>query len=739
MIDLSALNRRDFLKTSVLASGGLLLTIALPGCASIGHKGMISDEQWQASAWLRIDTDNRITFVLDRVEMGQGVYTGLVTLLCEELETDPASVQVEFAGVDSIYNNPLYQLQITGASTSVSTSFQRIRIAGASAREMLKEAASQTLNIPADQLRCDNGFVIPPSGKAIAYGQLASLAAKQKVPANVALKNPEQFRYIGKFDRRLDAQKKVTGQAEYGIDVDLPGMLYAVISRAPAYGGRIKSVDDTAARQSAGVMDVFRMEAAGRHGVAVVARSYWQARKAQQQLLIEWETPANAPSDTTIMAQYAQDLDTKSGSRLRNVGRFARAKQQARRTINAEYRAPYLAHATLEPQVCVVNANQHGMEVWAPTQAPSMARIAAAKHSRYGVNDILVHTTWIGGAFGRRLMQDYVAECAHIADRLQQPIKLIYSREEDTQHDFYRPASLHRLSATVHNDGHISGWQHRLAHPKVMHWFVPDAAAAQFSFLPKFMFPALTAAGKLGEGILAPNDSSGYEGADDLPYDFEHLQVDFVHSEPGVPVGYWRAVGHSHNGFVTESFIDELAHEQQQDPLQYRRSLLQQHPRALAALDQVATMANWGHPLPGCAQGIAVHKSFGTWVAQIADVLVDGTRIQVKRIVCAVDCGLVVNPDTVKAQMEGGMIFGLTAALLGKITLRDGVVQQSNFHDYPLLRLPEIPQLQVAIIPSNEEPTGVGEPGVPPVAAAVANAVFAATGKRLRELPLNIG
>ena len=738
MADITALNRRDFLKTSALTSGGLLLTIALPGCSSIGHKGMVSDEQWQASAWLRIDTDSRITFVLDRVEMGQGTYTGLVTLLCEELETAPANVQVEFAGVDSFYNNPLYKLQITGGSTSVATSFQRIRMAGASAREMLKEAASRTLNIPADQLRCDNGFVIPPSGKPIAYGQLAGIAATLNVPGDITLKQPEQFRYIGKFDRRLDAQKKVTGQAQYGIDVELPGMLYAVISRAPAYGGSIKSVDMAAAQQVPGVVDVFRMEAAGRNGVAVVARSYWQARKAQQLLTIDWEAPEVAPSSDDVFRQYRHDLDKESGDRLRDEGNFSRAAKNAASLISAEYTLPYLAHATLEPQVCVVNANQHGMEVWAPTQAPSMARIAAAKHSRYSVDDILVHTTWIGGGFGRRLMQDFVAECAFIADRLQQPVKLIFSREEDTRHDFYRPASLHRLTASVDNNGRINGWQHRLAHPKVMHWFVPDAAAAQYSFMPKFMFPALTTAGKLGEGILAPNDSSGYEGANDLPYAIDNIQVDFVHSEPGVPVGYWRAVGHSHNGFVTESFIDELAHQQRQDPLQFRRALLQQHPRALGVLDKAASMANWGKPLPGCTQGVAVHKSFGTWVAQIADVKTDGNRIQVQRIVCAVDCGLVVNPDTVKAQMEGGMLFGLTAALYGKITLNQGAVQQSNFHDYPLLRLAETPQLEVAIIASHEDPTGVGEPGVPPVAAAVANAVFAATGKRLRELPLQL-
>lgn len=734
----NSLNRRDFLKTSGLASGALLISVALPGCSSLGHKGMVSQQQWQASAWVRIDTDDKVTFVLDRVEMGQGTYSGLVTLLCEELEVEPASVAVEFAEVDSIYNNPLYKLQITGGSTSIASSYERIRIAGATAREMLKQAAARLLNEPVASLRCEQGQVFSANRQPIRYGQLVHLAAVESVPGNLELKQPEQFRYIGKNAQRLDTRGKITGQAQYGIDVELPGMLYAVVSRAPAYGGTVKTYDASAAKAAAGVVDILEVAAAGRHGIAVVARSYWQARKAQQLLKIEWQTPANAPSDASVWLQYEQDLDQDSGDTLRNDGNFRRAAKQASRQLNAEYRLPYLAHATLEPQVCVVSANRHGMEVWAPTQAPSLARIAAAKHSRYSVDDILVHTTWIGGGFGRRLMQDYVAECAFIADRLQQPVKLIFSREEDTQHDYYRPASLHRLTATFDAQGQLNGWQHRLAHPKVMHWFVPDAAAAQYHFMPKFMFSTLAVAGKLGEGILAPNDTSGYEGANDLPYAIDNLRMDFVHSEPGVPVGYWRAVGHSHNGFVTESFIDELAHQQQQDPLAFRRRLLQQHPRALAVLDKAAALASWGQPLPGCKQGLAIHKSFGSWVAQIADVQVQNGSIRVKRVVCVVDCGVVVNPDIVRAQMEGGIIFGLTAALYGKINLLNGAVQQSNFHDYPLLRLEETPAIEVAIIDSTAEPTGAGEPGVPPLAAAVANAVFVATGQRLRQLPLQL-
>lgn len=737
----TGLSRRSFLKASALSSGGLLLSVALPGCTAIGMKnqGMVSAGEWQSNAWLRIDTDNRITFILDRVEMGQGTYTGLVTLLAEELEVDPALVQVEFAGVGSAYDNPLYKLQITGGSTSVASSFKRIRLAGASAREMLKQAAAQVWALDnTSSLHCDNGQVIHSSGKTLSYGELASIAATFSVPEDTALKSPDEYRYIGKYNKRLDALQKVTGQAVYGVDVELPGMLYAVISRAPAFGGTVKTLDSSAAKAASGVVDVFPLQAAGRSGVAVVARSYWQARKAQQLLQIEWQAPEVAPSSDDIFAQYARDLDNEDGEQVRDDGDFDSAAEQAASTLTAEYQLPYLAHATLEPQNCVVKADADGMEVWAPTQSASMARVAAGKHSRYSLDDIVIHTTWIGGGFGRRILQDYVAECAVIADRLQQPVKLIWNREEDTAHDWYRPASLHRLQATIGADGKASGWQHRIAHPKVFEWFVGDAAPAQYPFMPKLMFPMLAGAGKLGEGILAPKDSSGYEGANDVPYALDNIDVRFIHSEPGVPVGYWRSVGFSHNGFVTESFIDELAHQQKQDPLNFRLELLAQHPRAQSLLRRVAQLADWGRPLPGCHQGVAIHKSFNTWVAQIADVQVEGKTFSVKRVVCAVDCGQAVNPDMIRAQMEGGINFALTAALYGNITLKDGAVQQSNFHDYALLRMPEAPQIVVDIADNQYDPTGVGEPGVPPLAPAVANALVAATGQRLRRLPLQL-
>lgn len=735
---MTELNRRQFLQVSASTSGGLLMSIALPGCASTQTYND-SKQAWQANAWLHIHSDNRIEFVLDRVEMGQGTYTGLLTLLAEELEVDPAQVEVSFAGVDSAYDNPIYKLQITGGSTSMASSFERIRTAGASAREMLLLAAALVWQLPVNQLSASDGKIhAQDNNSSLSYGELANLAAKQPVP-EVQLKPASEFKRIGQAELRLDAHAKVTGQANYGIDIELPNMLYAVVTRAPAWGAELKESDISAAQQSKGVIDVFTINAAGRQGVAVVAQQYWQARKAQQKLVLAWQTPANAPSSDDIIALHQQALEQQPGDTVREQGEVNQAVAAASQSLQVEYQLPHLAHATLEPQNCVVNAHDTGMEVWAPTQSPSMARVAAARHSRYSLDDIQVHSSWIGGGFGRRIMQDYVAECAAIADRLQRPVKLIWSREEDTRHDFYRPASVHRLQAAIDASGSVSAWQHRMAHPKVFDWFADDAAPAQYPFLPKFLFPALIAAGKAGEGIIAPSDTSAYEGASDLPYDFNAIKVDFVHSDPGVPVGYWRSVGHSHNGFVTESFVDELAHLAKQDPLDFRLHYLKQHPHAIALLKAVAARAQWGQPLAGCQQGVAIHKSFGSWVAQIADVrILDNGQIRIERVVCGVHCGLAVNPDTVKAQMEGSIIFALTAALYGDIALHNGEVQQSNFHDYALCRINEQPEIDVLIMPSDEPPTGVGEPGVPPLAAAVSNAVFRASGQRLRSLPLRL-
>ena len=729
--------RRQFLKVSALAGGGLLMSAALPGCSSLGKRQMI-DDTYQANAWLRIDTDNTIHFVLDRVEMGQGTYTGMSTLICEELEVDPEHLKIEFAGVDSVYRNPFYGLQITGGSTSVSSHWTHLRELGATTRTMMQQAAANVWKVEASLCTIENAQVIHPNKTtSLSYGQLTAIVANMSIPFTIRLKDKKDFKLVGKYNKRLDAQLKSTGKAVYGIDIERPGMLYAVVTRSANFKSSLTSFDIEQAKQAKGVVDIFPIAS----GIAVIATSYWQARKAQLLVKSAWEGADKTSSDN-VFEFYQKALKDDDGKSIKSSGDFSDNAETASTIINAEYQLPYLAHATMEPQNCVVEANKRGMQVWAPTQGPDMARIAAARVSRYSVGDITVNTTFMGGGFGRRIIQDFVEECAEIADKLQKPIKLIWSREDDTQHDWYRPATLHKLSATFDKNLQPQGWKHCIAGPKVFDYLVRNAAPAQYPFVPKIAYGILAASGKMGEGIIAPTDVSSTEGADNFPYSIAHQDIRFTHADPEIPIGYWRSVGYSHNGFVVESFIDELAHTANQDAFAFRLALLNDHPRAQAVLNTVAKASHWGRldhqENKNHAQGIAIHQSFGTWVAQVADIEVTGNQFKVKKITCVVDCGQSVNPDMVKSQMEGGIIFGLTAALYGEITFKNGAVEQSNFHDYPMLRMNETPEINVTIMQNDHSPTGVGEPGVPPLAPAVANAIFAATGQRLRKLPLKL-
>lgn len=735
--------RRQFLKASSIAGGGLMMTMALPACSTFKNGGMTAQngqQGWDSNAWLRIDSDNSIHFVLDKVEMGQGTYTGLTTLLAEELEVNPEIVKVSFAPADSIYRNRIYNLQITGGSTSVSDAWSTVRQCGAATRLMLEQAAAQTWSIDVSQVHSEDGFVINSNTQQkIKFGDLAAIAATYSVPSDIPLKKKADFKIIGKYNKRLDAVHKSTGTATYGVDVELPNMAYAVFTRAGRWNSKIKSFDAEKAKALPGVIDIFAVEEDSATGIAIVAKTYWQARKAQQQVSVEWlESSLNGVSDDTIFAQYKSDLEADSGKNVRSEGDIESALENAAQTISAEYKMPFLAHATLEPQNCTAWAKEDGLEIWAPTQAATMAQVAAAKASRYSRDDIKIHTTFIGGGFGRRINQDFIAEAAAISDRVQLPVKLIWSREEDTQRDWYRPSSYHKLSASIDDKGEITGWSHQMAGSGVYDYFIGEAAPAQYGFAPKFMFSTLETVGKLGEGVLGPADQSIYEGAEILPYDFANIGVDYKKSDSGILVGNWRSVGYSHNGFIVETFMDQLADQQEKDPYQFRMDLLKNDPRAQNVLKTAADKANWGTPLPGCTQGISIHRSFGTWVAQVADVEVSGTSLKVKRIVCSIDCGQVVNPDMVVAQMEGGINFALTAALYGEINIKDGIPQQTNFHDYQLLRMNEAPQIDVHIIESDEGPTGVGEPGVPPLASAVANAVSRKTGQRFTSLPLKL-
>ncbi|MDX1757650.1 MAG: xanthine dehydrogenase family protein molybdopterin-binding subunit [Marinobacter sp.] len=728
------MNRRDFLKVSVASSGGLLLSLNLAGCSGIRTGYQEDSGSWRPDAWLEIGRDNQIYFTLARVEMGQGTYSGLTTLIAEELEVAPAAIQPRFAPVAREYRNPLYKLQLTGGSTSLATSWQPLRVAGASARIVLIKAAARVWQVPAEDCRARDGRIWHPNGEdSLTYGQLVELAAGESAPDEPPLKSPDQWRYIGKGRGRLDSRAKVTGTAEYGIDVELPGMVYGVVTRPPRYGARVDSFDAREAKAMPGVIDVFAIE----RGVAVVADKYWRARKALETVAVQWDNAdALNVSSESVMDFYRQAADDDAGEEERGDGDVARAIESADRVIEASYEQPYLAHATLEPMNATAVYHDRGMEVWAPTQAPDLGRIAAARVTDLSPDEVTIHTTFLGGGFGRRLTQDFIEEAAAIAYRVRRPVKLIWSREDDTRHDLYRPAMLHRLKASL-ADGRVTGWQHQLVGPQILDWYVRNAAPAQYPWAPKFLYGTLGSVGLAAEGIITPKDMSAIEGAVDYPYRVDNVEVRHTHADPGVPVTWWRSVGHSHNAFAVETFMDEIAHQLGQDPYGFRRDLIQHEPRHLAVLERAAELGDWGQPLPsGRARGIALHRSFGTYVAQVVEASVDNGEIRVHRVACAVDCGQVVNPDIVRDQIESGVIFGLTAALYGHITFEDGAVRESNFHDYQLLRTQQRPVVDIAIVESEEAPTGVGEPGVPPVIPALGNALFALTGKRQRSLPL---
>ncbi|GLQ32411.1 xanthine dehydrogenase family protein molybdopterin-binding subunit [Litoribrevibacter albus] len=732
------LTRRDFMKVSALAGGGLVVATSLLACSN----KLVKDQQtglsnWTPDAWLKLFSDGTVEFTLDRVEMGQGTYTGITTLLAEELDLQPDAIKVVFAPASTEYRNPDYGLQLTGGSNSISSSWQPIRETGASVRYLMKRAAARVWQIEVDLCDTDNGRVTRKgTNQSLSYAELLTVAAKESLPWSIPLKSVNEFKYIGKQSKRLDSPLKSTGKANFGIDTKIDGMAYASVVRSPVIGGRVKSFDASNALSSAGVVDVVEIQT----GVAVVADSYWRAKKAATQLNIVWDEGSNADLSTAkVFDTYRSALAEDEGDSRRDVGNFSAIQSSGVKRLNVEYAAPFLAHATMEPQNCVAQVTKGRCDIWAPTQAPDVSQIAVAKATDLSLDQIFIHTTFIGGGFGRRLTQDFVAEAAEISAKTQRPIKLVWSREEDTQHDLYRPASLHQLEAVISDQGDLVGWQHRIACPKILSWYVWDAAPAQFPWAPKFMYNTLAKTGLAGEGVLAPEDHSPFEGAESYPYQVPNIDVRYTHADAGVPVSYWRSVGHSQNAFVVEGFMNEVADASGKDPYEFRRQLLQSQPRALTVLDRVVDISRWkSKPAQGTYRGLAIHQSFGSWVAQVVEVSVQGTQYQVEKVYCVVDCGLVVNPEIVQSQMESGIIFALTAAKYGRIDIEQGRVKQSNFHDYQILRMNETPEIEVDIVPSAESPTGVGEPGVPPLAPALADALFKATGQRLRQLPLEL-
>jgi len=727
-------NRRAFLLGS--ASGMLAVGCALGPTGGRVWRHHRRTGEFQPNAWIRILANGTIVFTLDRVEMGQGTMTSHAVMVCEELEVDPKQIEIEHAEARRAYINPDRQIrvQITGGSTSTRSSWEPLREAGAVAREMLRRAAAETWRVPLAECVASAGTIRHDKSRRVAkYGELVRAASRQDVPS-VKLKEPAQWKLIGKSHDRLDARPKVDGTGVYGIDVKLPGLLTAVVVRPPVFGAKVRSYESMPARAQRGVFDVVEIP----EGVAVIADGYWEARKGAERLAVQWDEGHGATLDTTTLSAAFERLTKSRGTKApRDDGDAYDAMTGT--VIEAIYKLPYLAHATMEPQNATAWIRNGRCEVWAPTQTPGIAQFRVAEAIGFDLDDVEIHTTMLGGGFGRRGLVDYAVEAARIAQQVGKPIKVIWSREDDQAHDFYRPMSVSRIKGAIDQRG-IRAWLHRVVCQSIVANEAGDFLGAMVPKATPRALRRMVAAGPprmMARGTL--NDMTSTEGAHDLPYAIPNLRVEYTPVEAPVPVGFWRSVGHSHNAFVVESFFDELAHAANRDPYELRRTLLAKHPRHLAVLELAATKADWGKPLPaGVGRGIALHASFESYCAQVIEAAVEGNRVRVHRVVCAIDCGRVVNPGLVAAQVESAVIFGLSAALKQQITLREGRVQETNFHTFRALRMFESPIIETHIVPSTKDPTGVGEPGVPPVAPALCNAIFAATGKRIRTLPVEV-
>ncbi len=721
------INRRAFLTGTAVVAGGLVLGIAPAQRA--GAMPNARAGSFQSNAWLQITPADEVIFQLDKTEMGQGVMTALPTILAEELEIDPRRIVVELAPVNKTFQDPI---QITGGSSSVSSRWDVLRTTGAQAREMLVAAAAARWAVTPAQCKADNGRVLRVgTDESFSYGELANDAAKLPVPKHPVLKAPADFKYVGQPLRRFDGAEKSNGTAVFGIDVDVPDAVVAILIRNPHFGGSLQSFDATAARSAPGVIDIFDLNGA----IAVVADTYWHATKAARTVNVTWDKgPLGSLDSDGIRAAWV-DMAKQDGRTVRGDGNVDAALKSAASVHEAVYEVPYLAHATMEPQNTTASFRDGACEIWSPNQGPDVSQALAADALGISRDKVTVHTTLMGGGFGRRGIPDFVAEAALVSRQVKRPVKLVWSREDDMRHDFYRPATYNVMKAALNDQGQTQSWSHKIVAPSMFRSLLPILGKVAPEWMPHWMTNSLSA---VAGSIVKTRDPSSHEGAVEQPYAIPNVDVAHVFYDPGVPLGFWRSVGHSQNAFVVESFIDELAHKAGEDPYKFRRRLLEGNARHLAVLDLAAEKANWGKTTAGTYQGIAVHESFGSVVAEVAEVRVVDGNIKVERVVCAADCGLVVNPDQVQAQVESAVIFGLTAALRGKITIKDGAVEQSNFHDYPLLRMNEIPVVEVHVVPSTSSPTGIGEPGTPPIAPAVANAVFAATGSRLRSLPLTL-
>jgi isoquinoline 1-oxidoreductase subunit beta len=704
------LSRRNFLVTSAAVSGGLVLSLSLP----FGQSEAAGSDSFVPNAFIRIGSDGQVALTMPYVEMGQGTYTAIPMLVADELEVDLKQVKLEHAPPnEKLYANPLLGVQATGNSNAMRGAWKPLREAGAAARIMLVATAAKRWGVDVKSCRAQDGEVVHvQSGRRLKYGELAADAAKMPVPTDVTLKAASEFKLIGTPAKRLDTSGKVNGTAMYGIDARPQGVKIATLAQSPAFGGRVKSVDDAAAKAVKGVRQIVRLDDA----VAVVADHMGAAKKGLEALKIEWDDGAHGGLDTHEVARQLEDATLKPGVVAQNIGDADKAMSSAVTKVEATYHLPFLAHATMEPMNCTVHFRKDECEIWLGTQAIARVQSMAAEAAGLPVEKVIVHNHLLGGGFGRRLEADVAVRAVQIAKQVDGPVKVVWTREEDIQHDMYRPYWFDRISAGLDKDGKVVAWNHRFAGSSVIARWLPP-------------------------GYKDGLDPDSTEGAIDLVYDLPNFRVEYTRVEPpGIPTGFWRSVGPSHNVFVTESFIDELAAAAKQDPMAFRRSLLDRNPRAKAVLDLAAEKAGWGGLLPkGRGRGVSLQFVFGSYLAHIAEVEVspkDGT-VRVHRVTCAMDCGTVVNPDTVQAQLQSGVMYGTTAALYGEITLKNGRVEQTNFDTYQILRINEAPAVDVHLVKSSEPPGGMGETGTSAIVPAIANAIFAATGKRLRKMPVD--
>jgi isoquinoline 1-oxidoreductase subunit beta len=693
------LERRDFLR----GGAGLVLSLLWPQASPrlLAQGGRGARVLLKPSAYIHIGTDDTVTFVITKAEMGQGTVTSLSMLLAEELDCDWKKVRTEFASVDPA----LYGMQGVYGSASIRSLWNPLRQVGAMGRSMLVDAAAQRWNVDRELLRTENGFVINSATNArLSYGNLTEAAAQLPVPANVVVKDPKQFRIIGKPVKRLDSLDKINGRAKFGIDARQPGMLYASVARCPVFGGKVASFNAEKAKATPGVKNVFPVSS----GVAVVAENTWAAMQGRRALQIEWDEGPNASQSSAKISRMFADLVAQPGAVAKQTGDAEKALSEAGKKLEAVYEAPYLSHAPMEPMNCTAVVRADSCEVWTSTQGQSAARQTAATVTGLKPESVQVNTLFMGGGFGRRSGADYVGESVEIAKAIPGvPVKLTWSREDDMQHDHYRPAACVKFAGAVDADG----W------PAV---FTANVACPSFS-----------GGGRGGSGV----DSTAVEGIHTLEYAIPNFRVDYHRADAGIPTTYWRAVGYTQNTFFAESFLDELAVEGRKDPVELRRRLLEKSPRLLGVLNLAAEKANWGKPAAGRFQGVSVVNNIGSFTAQVAEVSVEKGKLRVQRVVCAVDCGHVVNPAIVRQQIESGIVYGLSA-MKSAITIDKGRVQQGNFDTFSVMRIDEMPKVEVYIVESQNNPGGIGEASVPGIMPAVCNAIFAATGKRIRRLPM---